>query len=159
MKINSSKHLRIWFKMEKINKNWINQEQENADAGRKNYKPIVYIVSTIIVIGAILLTFNLLSSAKATANPSSGPPAGWGDYNSPNSQDYGASSVKLAVNIPCPGHALLITNALKSINGVLEVDFDFPNVFDVKYVPAKTSKEAILSVDIFKTYEAKVVNG
>lgn len=68
------------------------------------------------------------------------------------------SSIRLKVDIPCSGHAPLITQELKSINGVVSVQFSFPNIFDVTYDSAKTTKEQILSLDVFNTYKATVLN-
>ncbi|MEM2707463.1 MAG: cation transporter [Candidatus Pacearchaeota archaeon] len=73
-----------------------------------------------------------------------------------NNNDF--SSLKLSVDIPCPGHATLISNELKSINGVIDIKFSFPNVFEVKYDPTKTSKQEILSLDVFNTYKATVLD-
>jgi hypothetical protein len=67
------------------------------------------------------------------------------------------SSIRLKVDIPCSGHAPLISQELKSINGVVGVQFSFPNIFDVKYDSTKTSKQQILSLDVFKTYKATVL--
>jgi len=69
----------------------------------------------------------------------------------------GISSMRLKVDIPCSGHAPLISGELKSINGVTDVQFSFPNIFDVKYDSAKTSKQEILSLEVFKTYKATVL--
>jgi len=68
------------------------------------------------------------------------------------------SSIILKVNIPCSGHAPLITQELKKIEGVLDVKFTIPNLFDVKYDPSKTSKEKLLSLEVFNTYKAMVIN-
>ncbi len=68
------------------------------------------------------------------------------------------SSIRLKVDIPCPGHALLISQELKSINGVKEVQFSFPNIFDVKYDSTKVSKQQILSLEVFNTYKATVLD-
>lgn len=62
--------------------------------------------------------------------------------------------VLLQVDIPCPGHAPLIIGELKGINGVGNVKFRFPNLFDVDYDPKKTSEEKILALTVFKTYKA-----
>jgi hypothetical protein len=69
----------------------------------------------------------------------------------------GSASLRLQVDIPCSGHAPLITQELKTINGVTDVKFSLPNVFDVRYDSAKTSKAQILSLDVFKTYKATVI--
>jgi copper chaperone CopZ len=67
------------------------------------------------------------------------------------------SSITLKVEIPCPGHAPLVIDELKKIEGVEGVKFSFPNLFDVKYDPSKTSKEKLLSLEIFSTYKAVVI--
>jgi copper chaperone CopZ/plastocyanin len=67
------------------------------------------------------------------------------------------SSLKLQVDIPCSGHAPLISDELKTISGVVGIQFSLPNIFDVKYDSTKTSKQQILSLDVFKTYKATVL--
>jgi len=66
-------------------------------------------------------------------------------------------SITLQVDIPCSGHAPLITEELKKINGVENVSFRFPNLFDINYNSKKTSKEQILSLNVFNTYKAEIV--
>ena len=66
----------------------------------------------------------------------------------------GTSTLNLAVDIPCSGHATLISQELKTINGVEGVTFSQPNKFAVSYDSAKTSKEKILALEVFKTYPA-----
>jgi len=68
------------------------------------------------------------------------------------------SSLKLQVDIPCSGHASLISQELKTINGITGVQFSLPNVFDIKYDSSKTSKQQILALEVFKTYKATVLS-
>jgi len=68
------------------------------------------------------------------------------------------SQLTLEVDIPCPGHAPLITSELKKIEGVENVKFQFPNIFEVNYDQEKTSKEQILSLEVFNTYKPTVKN-
>jgi len=68
------------------------------------------------------------------------------------------SSITLKVDIPCSGHAPLITSELKKIEGIEEGKFSFPNLFDVKYDSSKASKKEILSLEIFNTYKAEVIS-
>ena len=63
----------------------------------------------------------------------------------------------LRVDIPCPGHALLIVREIRTINGVEAVRFKFPNIFDVDYNPEKTSKTQVLSLDVFNTFKATTI--
>ncbi len=67
------------------------------------------------------------------------------------------SLLKISVDIPCPGHATLITNELKTIDGVEGVKFSMPNNFAVYYDASRTSKQEMLSLDVFKEYPAKVI--
>jgi copper chaperone CopZ len=71
--------------------------------------------------------------------------------------DPGNSLIKMAVDIPCPGHAPLISEELKTVDGVLGVKFSFPNVFDVVYDSVKTSKQDMLSLYVFTEYPATVL--
>lgn len=74
-----------------------------------------------------------------------------------NAQNVQLSSLTLEVSIPCSGHATLITGELKKISGVKEIKFRLPNLFDIKYDPLQTSQEEILSLEVFKTYQAKII--
>lgn len=67
------------------------------------------------------------------------------------------SKLTLEVAIPCSGHAPLITEDLNKLEGVTGVNFRFPNLFDVSYDSGKISKQDILSLTVFSTYKAKVV--
>jgi copper chaperone CopZ len=64
----------------------------------------------------------------------------------------GGSEIILEVDIPCPGHAPLISEGLKRINGVESVTYSFPNNFAVRYDSAITSKDKILSMEEFNYY-------
>lgn len=63
---------------------------------------------------------------------------------------------QLNVDIPCSGHALLITQELKKITGVSEVKYTQPNKFEV-VCDSNVTKENIISLDIFKSFPAKIV--
>ena len=67
------------------------------------------------------------------------------------------SILRLQVNIPCPGHAPLISNELKTIDGVTGVRFEFPNNFDVAF-SSETSKDEILALEVFDVYPAVLVS-
>jgi len=65
--------------------------------------------------------------------------------------------INLEVDIPCPGHAPLVTNELKSL-GVDAVSFSFPNTFEIGYNPSKVSRQDILSIDVFESYPATITS-
>ena len=66
------------------------------------------------------------------------------------------SSLSIKVNIPCTGHASLIMDELKKDQGIKNIIFKTPNIFQIKYDPKITSLEKINNQEIFKTY--KIVN-
>ena len=67
------------------------------------------------------------------------------------------STLDISVDIPCPGHAPLISNELKTIEGVAGSEYSFPNDFEVYYDPSLTSEEEILSLDVFDEYPAIIL--
>ena len=101
-----------------------------------------------ITIGVNVLLFFVIF--PYTANLGSGP------TGLALAQEQGYSSLTMSVNIPCPGHAPLISGDLKSIEGVEVVRFSLPNNFEVYYDRSKTSKQEILNLEIFETYPAIV---
>ena len=69
------------------------------------------------------------------------------------------SEVSLKVDIPCPGHAPLISGELYTISGVKSVKFRFPDYFDVYYDESETSQDEIFSLDVFDIYPAVKISG
>ncbi len=63
----------------------------------------------------------------------------------------------LQVDIPCPGHAFLVNSELRNLSGVEKSKFDPPDYFEVFYDDKKVSIEEIIFLNIFKEYEAIVV--
>lgn len=63
---------------------------------------------------------------------------------------------KMSVNIPCPGHAPLISNEVKTIEGVIDSRFSFPNNFEVNFDSSKTNINEILSLEVFNQYPATI---
>jgi len=114
---------------------------------KRKWKYLTTLYGTTIGVNLLffMVIFPLLTNISTAAST---------DYQSANS----ISSIKLEVDIPCPGHAPLISQELKSINGVLEVKFSLPNIFEVKYDPTKVTKQQILSLEVFKTFRATVLD-
>jgi len=69
----------------------------------------------------------------------------------------GASVLSISVDIPCPGHAPLISNEVKTVEGVKGSEYSFPNDFEVYYDPSITSEEEILSLEVFDEYPATLI--
>jgi len=76
--------------------------------------------------------------------------------SSKTNQNLPQNSLTLKVDIPCSGHSFLITSELQRINGVTEVEFKMPDIFNIAYDPKKTSPDKIVSLDVFKTYKATI---
>lgn len=60
----------------------------------------------------------------------------------------------ISVDLPCSGHAFLVTSDLEKLKGVESVDFYSSNKFKIKFNSSIVSKNQILAIDIFKTYKA-----
>ena len=112
---------------------------------KKKYLSILYGTSIGVNILLFLVIFPIL------ANVTSATPAG--------NSVTGLSEVKLKVDIPCSGHAPLISEELKTINGVKAVRFEFPDYFYVSYDSSEASQEKILSLGVFREYPATKVSG
>lgn len=78
------------------------------------------------------------------------------ELNKLTSSEQSLNFLRLKVDIPCPGHAPLISYDLNSINGVKSVRYEFPNFFIVNY-DSETNKDTILSLDVFQEYPAEVL--
>ena len=76
--------------------------------------------------------------------------------NQPNvlAQKTSFSSLILAVDIPCPGHAPLISGEMRKLPGIQGIVFKFPNLFEVQYDANLITPQEILGLEIFKTYKA-----
>ncbi len=107
-----------------------------------NYLTIMYSTTIGINLLFFLFIFPILTNVSAQTPVS---------YTS-------GSTLKISVDIPCSGHAPLIVDEVKKIDGVNNVKFEFPNVFYISYDTSKITKENILSLDVFKEYPAKVLD-
>ena len=68
------------------------------------------------------------------------------------------STMILEVQIPCSGHAPLISDELKKLPGIGGIKFQLPNRFVVDYDSSKVNPSQITSIDIFKSFPVKIVN-
>jgi len=114
---------------------------------RWKYLSIMYGTTIVVNLAMFMIIFPIaanMATGTATQNLQT--------FNGPS-----LNTVTLQVDIPCPGHAPLIIGELKTVQGVQEVKFRFPNKFNVTYDPSKTSKEEMLSLEIFKDYPAQTI--
>ena len=112
---------------------------------KKSYLAIMYGSTIGINLVLFLFIFPLLANFSIAG----------GVVYSGNGRDL--STLIIEVDIPCPGHAPLISNDLKTIEGVYDVTFSFPNNFEVKY-GSKTNEQKILSLDVFDYYPATLIS-
>lgn len=123
---------------------------------KKKYLATMYGSTVGINLVLFLLVFPLL--ANLDTGSFAEHPTGAVALAGTDAQNLGNSLLALQVNIPCPGHAPLISGELKTIEGVTGVRYSFPSQFDVAFDSGKTSKQEILSLEVFETYPATVVD-
>ncbi len=70
--------------------------------------------------------------------------------------DSADAKLTVKVDIPCSGHAPLVSGELRKLKGVKEVKYRRPDFFDVYYDPVLISKETILSQKIFSDFKASI---
>ena len=117
--------------------------------GAKNkWKYLSILYGTTILVN--LLFFMVIFPVAANLNLSP-------NLTATNSQNVHLNNLTMEVDIPCSGHAPLITGELKKISGIKEVKFRFPNLFDIKFDPSETQEDKIISLDVFKTYKVKII--
>ncbi|MCX6709429.1 MAG: hypothetical protein NTV63_00530, partial [Candidatus Woesearchaeota archaeon] len=117
------------------------------------YLAIMYGTTIGINILLFLVIFPLLANVKTSGlNQGANSLAG----SSPGFQNFD-STAKLSVDIPCSGHAPLISSELKKIDGVGDIKFSYPNIFEVKYDSERTNPQEITSIDVFREYPAKIM--
>lgn len=110
---------------------------------KSKWKYIITLYSATILVN-FLMFFVVI---PALANLNSGKVAG---------QEKSLSDLSLNVDIPCPGHASLIIDEIKKNTPVISIEFQMPNIFEIRYDPQETSPEKIASLEIFKTYKVTI---
>ena len=109
------------------------------------YVSITYGSTVGVNLALFLIVFPMLANVSASSA---------GDQTTVGTAEF----ITLEVDIPCSGHAPLISEELKSIDGVQEVKYSTPNTFAVKYDSGRTTKTEILKLAVFREYPAAVLN-
>lgn len=124
----------------------------SPSGARKNWKYLSVLYGTTIIVNVVLfmVIFPLMANFKSDVAVAD-------STTSQTKENSRQEIITLEVEIPCSGHASLVTDELHKIEGVKEVKFSMPNSFDISYDPNKTSKEKIMSLEIFNTYKAKII--
>lgn len=121
---------------------------------KKKWKYLLTLYGTVA--GVNLLFFIVIFPSVGILMTASGGAA------SPTGAAIGVSdstnfaSLVLKVAIPCSGHAPLIIEELKNLNGVYNIKYTPPNIFSLDYDVKNISKEQILALEVFKSYPATV---
>ena len=105
---------------------------------------------SILIILGIFLSLIVLPGCSETNKTNNNQITGNTALFQPGS---GLETIKLRVNIPCPGHAFLIIDALERI-GAENINFRPPNIFIADYDTNRLTKEQILNIDLFDEYSA-----
>lgn len=128
----------------------------SLDGIRSKWRYLSVLYGTTLAVN--LLLFNVVFPAMANSVPvvSAAPAAA--NVAAAAAPAVGDSTVKLVVDIPCAGHAPLIVSELKRDAGVKGVTFKAPNIFTVLYDGGRTSVGRITSLEVFKSYPAKVIS-
>lgn len=118
----------------------------NSIVKNKNYLLTLY----ASVIGINLLLFLVVFPLLANSSFSN---------SNKNVSSINVETKTISVQIPCSGHAPLIMEEVSKLDGILSINYSPLYNFEIKYDPQKTSLEEILSLPIFKSFKAGVVNG
>ncbi len=63
----------------------------------------------------------------------------------------------LQTDIPCSGHAYLVFADLDDFPGVNNINFRFPNIFEIIYDKEITTIDNIMAVEVFQEYETLII--
>jgi len=113
----------------------------------ENRRYLFLLYSTVIATNLILFLVVFPLTANLKFSPD------W--KNSILAQEVESKTIKVA--IPCSGHAPLVIDELKKVKGIVDVQFQLPNLFNITYQPKETSIEKILETDIFKSFKAEII--
>jgi copper chaperone CopZ len=121
----------------------------SLQGARKKWRYLLTMYGSTIGINVLL--FFVIFPMTANASVASGTQ----ELIQQSELDGTLESLSMTVDIPCPGHAPLISNELKTIDGVLSVEYSFPESFAVEYDSTKTGRTEIFGLDVFATYPAE----
>ncbi|MHB1356505.1 MAG: hypothetical protein ACYCZF_11070 [Anaerolineae bacterium] len=126
---------------------------------RTKWRYLSVLYGTTIAIN--LLLFLVVFPAVANATPrvrAQGVPVDGQTVSAPAALPASTRQVVLEVEIPCSGHASLISGDLYLLKGVLVVNYQAPKRFVVDYDSDVVTLEQILGLEIFRSFAAKPVS-
>lgn len=77
------------------------------------------------------------------------------NYKQTDINNQQLTKLSVSVEIPCSGHAPLIIDEFKKDNGIKNVKFNMPNIFNIEYDSSQTSPEKIMTMEIFKNFKVE----
>ena len=125
------------------------------EGARRRWKYVTVMFGTTVAIN--LLFFMVIFPLVANSGFSAAAPVVAAQSTDTVQAAVDRSSVTLQVQIPCPGHAPLVMDELKRVDGITSLKYQFPDKFVVGYDPAKLTVEKILAADVFKEFPAQVL--
>lgn len=114
---------------------------------KRKWKYLVVLFGTTIGINILLFIFIFPVAANMVVDETP-----TGNFAAMQLEEF-----TLKVDIPCSGHASLITQELYTLDGVTNVKYILPNIYDITYDTTLTSEEEIQSLGIFDTYACETV--
>lgn len=120
---------------------------------RKEWKYLATLYGTTIAVNAILML--VIFPALGTFAASTGG-TGLVTAAAVPAVPLNLANLTISVDIPCGGHAPLITSSVKALQGVISIQYSAPNRFTVTYDTSQVSREQILALGIFKDYPATI---
>ena len=111
---------------------------------KNNWKYLTILYGTTLFINIVFIYYIFPTVTVATANMK----------NSNVVLNQKTNTLAIKVDIPCSGHGPLIVDEIKKVNGVTSINYEPLNTFTINYDPSLTNEIAILSLEIFKTYQA-----
>ncbi len=123
--------------------------------GKRNYLFTLYGTTIVINLLFFVFIFPIAANVSGGASLTEAVTGSFGEERDTVLSE-GEDLLTVEVDIPCPGHAYLVFTDLDDFSGVEDINFRFPNIFDISYNPELVSTGEILSVDVFQNYKTLI---
>jgi len=126
---------------------------------KKGYLAVMYSVTIGVNILLMLLVFPMLANLDTGSFNTTTQSTNFSSETTSTSTNgvVVLGEFTISVEIPCPGHASLITGEVKKVGGVTGVRFLLPNKFEIAYSNINV-KDKVMALEVFKTYPAKIIS-
>ncbi len=123
---------------------------------KRNYLLILYSTTIAINLLLFIIIFPIAANVSGGASLKEAISSSFIESNASllsDNEDF----LVLQTDIPCSGHAYLIFVDLDGFPGVSNVNFRFPDIFEITYNKEMTTTEEILAVGVFQEYETIII--